>query len=167
MTEDVLASGGDVICRPWRGAGAKPGLFGKRDFNVNIRDRTITCPAGEVEHFEPGEVVNFDPEACGPCPLRARCTQAATGNGRSVTMGDDEALQKRLRSRLASRHGRQGLRERVGVEHRLAHLANRQGPRARYFGTRGNIFDLRRLASVQNLEVIARHQCERLSLHAA
>ena len=158
MTEDVLASGGDVVCRPWRGASAKLGLFGKRDFKVNIRDGTITCPAGEVEPFEPGAVVHFDPDACGPCKLRSSCTQAASGKGRSVTMGDDERLQKRLRSRLQSRAGRAGLRERVGVEHRLAHLANRQGPKARYRGTRRNLFDLRRLAVVQNLEVAARSQ---------
>ncbi|NOJ81180.1 IS1182 family transposase [Myxococcus xanthus] len=157
MTEDVLTSGGDVVCRPWRGVSAKPGLFGKRDFKVNIRDGTLTCPAGEVEPFEPGAVVQFDPEACGPCKLRASCTQAASGRGRSVTMGDDERLQKRLRSRLQSRAGRAQLRERVGVEHRLAHLANRQGPKARYRGTRRNLFDLRRLAAVQNLEVAARY----------
>ncbi|WNZ64958.1 IS1182 family transposase [Myxococcus sp. MxC21-1] len=157
MTEDVLTSGGDVVCRPWRGVSAKPGLFGKRDFKVNIRDGTLTCPAGEVEPFEPGAVVQFDPEACGPCKLRASCTQAASGRGRSVTMGDDERLQKRLRSRLQSRAGRAQLRERVGVEHRLAHLANRQGPKARYRGTRRNLFDLRRLPAVQNLEVAARY----------
>ncbi|RKG88162.1 IS1182 family transposase [Corallococcus sp. CA053C] len=158
MTEDVLASGGDIVCRPWRGVSAKPGLFGKRDFKVNIRDGTLTCPAGEVEPFEPGAVVHFDPEACGPCKLRSSCTQAASGRGRSVTMGDDERLQKRLRSRLQSRAGRAQLRERVGVEHCLAHLANRQGPKARYRGTRRNLFDLRRLAVVQNLEVTARYQ---------
>lgn len=156
LTQDVVASGGEIVCRPWRGAGAKPGLFGKRDFKVNARESTITCPAGEVEPFEPGGVVHFDPEACGPCKLRPKCTQAATGRGRSVTMGDDEPLQKRLRSRLHSRAGREQLRERVGVEHGLAHLANRQGDKARYIGTRNNLFDLRRLSSVQNLEVIAR-----------
>jgi hypothetical protein len=167
MTEDVLASGGDVVCRPWRGVGAKPGLFGKCDFKVNVRDGTITCPAGEVEPFEPGAVVHFDPEACGPCRLRVHCTQAASGKGRTVTMGDDERLQKRLRSRLQSRAGRAELRERVGVEHRLAHLANRQGPKARYRGTRRNVFDLRRLSAIQNLEVLARHHRSRGALRAA
>ena len=157
LTADVLASGGDVVSRPWRGASVKAGLFGKRDFNVNVRDGTITCPAGEVEPFEPGAVVHFDPEACGPCKLRPKCTQAATGRGRTVTMGDDEPLQKRLRSRLHSRAGREQLRERVGVEHCLAHLSNRQGPKARYIGTRRNLFALRSLSSVQNLEVAARH----------
>ncbi|HJW76266.1 MAG TPA: IS1182 family transposase [Thermoleophilia bacterium] len=156
LTEEVTKRGGRVVCKPWRGAGAKPGLFGKRDFKVNVRDGTITCPAGEVEPFEPGSVVHFDPEACGPCRLRATCTQAATGKGRSVTMGDDERLQKKLRALQHTRTGREALRERVGVEHRLAHLANRQGPRARYCGTRKNAFDLRRLSAVQNLETILR-----------
>ena len=158
MSEDVTGSGGLIICKPWRGAGVKPGLFGKRDFKVNVRDGTITCPAGEVEPFEPGSVVHFDPEACGPCAQRANCTQAASGKGRSVTMGDDEGLQKKLRKLQNTRAGREDLRERVAVEHRLAHLANRQGPKARYIGTRRNVFDLRRLSAVQNLECIARHE---------
>lgn len=156
LTEAVSLRGGLIVCKPWRGAGAKPGLFGKRDFKVNVRDGTITCPSGEVEPFEPGAVVHFDPEACGPCRLRVNCTQAASGKGRSVTMGDDERLQKKLRTLQQSRSGREALRERVGVEHRLAHLANRQGPKARYRGTRRNTFDLRRLSAVQNLETVAR-----------
>ena len=160
LTENVTERGGRVVCKPWRGAGSKPGLFGKRDFNVNVRDGTITCPAGEVEPFEPGAVVHFDPEACGPCPLRANCTEAATGKGRSITMGDNEPLQKKLRVLQHTRAGREDLRERVGVEHRLAHLANRQGPRVRYLGTRKNLADLRCLSVVQNLETIARRSAD-------
>jgi len=165
LTDDVGRRGGLIICKPWRGAGVKPGLFGKRDFKVNVRDGTITCPAGEVEPFEPGAVVHFDPEACGPCARRTDCTQAASGKGRTVTMGDDERLQQKLRTLQRTRPGRQALRERVGVEHGLAHLANRQGPKARYRGTRRNTFDLRRLSAIQNLECIARR--ERGALRAA
>jgi hypothetical protein len=156
LVEQVVERGGEVVCKPWKGNNARPGLFGKKDFHINIRQGTITCPAGQVEPFEPGQVVEFDPEACGPCPLRAQCTQAASGRGRTVSMGDNEALQKKLRELQESRSGRAKLRERVGVEHRLAHLSNRQGPRARYLGARKNTFDLRRLAAVQNLETISR-----------
>jgi hypothetical protein len=113
-----------------------------------------------VEPFEPGAVVHFDPEACGPCPLRANCTEAATGKGRSITMGDNEPLQKKLRVLQHTRAGREDLRERVGVEHRLAHLANRQSPRARSLGTRKNLADLRCLSVVQNLETIARRSAD-------
>jgi hypothetical protein len=71
-------------------------------------------------------------------------------------MGDDEPLQQKLRRLQSTRPGREKLRERIPVEHRLAHISNRQGPRARYRGTRRNNFDLRRLAALQNLETIAR-----------
>ncbi len=160
LTEDVSKSGGTIICRPWGGKSKKPDLFGKRDFKVNVRDGTLTCPAGQIEAFTPGGVVHFDPEACGPCSMRANCTQAASGKGRTVTMGDDERLQKKLRTLQNTRAGRAALRERVGVEHRLAHLANRQGTKARYRGTRNNVFDLLRISTIQNLETLARHQRE-------
>jgi len=43
----------------------------------------------------------------------------------------------------------------VRVEHRLAHIASRQGPRARYRGARKNAFDLRGVAARQNLEPVS------------
>jgi hypothetical protein len=147
-----------VVCRPWRGNNGKTGLFGKKDFKINVRDGTITCPAGQVEPFELAQEVEFDPDVCGACKLRTKCTKAASGRGRTVMMREDEALQKRLRQLQQSRAGRVKLRERVGVEHTLAHLANRQGPRARYRGLRKNLFDLRRMAVLQNLETVARRE---------
>ncbi len=160
LTENTIGRGGKVVCKPWKGSNANADLFGKRDFTINVREETITCPAGQVESFEPGQVVEFDPEQCGPCQLRARCTRAASGKGRTVTMGDDEALQKQLRKLQTTRAGREKLRERIPVEHKLAHIANRQGPRARLRGTRRNVYDLRRLAVLQNLETISRRIAE-------
>ncbi len=43
----------------------------------------------------------------------------------------------------------------VTVEHRLAHIGQWQGERARYLGIRKNLFDLRRMAVVHNLHVMA------------
>jgi hypothetical protein len=48
--------------------------------------------------------------------------------------------------------GREKLRECVVVEHKLAHIAQRQGRRARHFGIRANLYDLRRASAIQNLE---------------
>ena len=47
-------------------------------------------------------------------------------------------------------------RERVAVEHSLAHIGHWQGDRARYCGERKNLFDVRRAAVVHNLHIIAR-----------
>ncbi len=156
LVANVQSEGGEIVCKPWHVRNTRPELFKKTDFNLNMRDMTITCPAGHVEAFEPGQVVEFDPEVCGPCPLRNKCTHSASGKGRSVSIGEDERLQKKLRARLASKAGRLQLRERVGVEHRLAHIAARQGRRARYCGVTKNVFDLRRIAAIQNLETIQR-----------
>lgn len=157
LVDDVLAAKGEILCKPWSGRNTRnPGLFGKADFKFNMRDMTVTCPAGQVEHFEEGMQVHFDPEACGPCPLRTECTTSASGRGRSLRVADDEKLQQRLRKTAATRKGRQRLRTRTGIEHRLAHISARKGPKARYFGARDNLYDLRRAATIQNLETIQR-----------
>jgi Transposase DDE domain/Transposase domain (DUF772) len=155
----VLSRGGAVFSKPWGQRALKPGLFSKSDFHIDLRAGTITCPAGEVESFEPGETVHFDPEVCGACPLRANCTQAAAGKGRSVSVAEDEALQQTFRKLQRTATGRAVLRTRVAVEHALAHIAARKGNRARYLGTRTNLFDLRRAAAIQNLEAL--HRVER------
>jgi CRP-like cAMP-binding protein len=67
-------------------------------------------------------------------------------------------MQQRLRKLVSTSSGRAKLRDRVHVEHRLAHLARKQGPKARYIGCRKNVFDLRRHAAVLNLEVIQRKE---------
>jgi len=155
LAAQVLSDKGDVIAKPWR-AQNRPNLFTKADFKLNLRDYTITCPAGQVEHFEPGDVVEFDPEVCGSCPLRSQCTHSASGKGRTIQIAEDEQLQQRLRKLQATKAGRAHLRQRTGVEHCLSHIAARQGPRARYRGIRRNLFDLRRIAAIQNLETIHR-----------
>jgi hypothetical protein len=154
LASEVFARGGEVLCKPW--VSRNGSRFRKSDFTINMRSRTITCPAGQVESFAPGDIIEFNPTACERCPLRAKCTSAAPGYGRTVTIADDEQLQHRLRKLTASPKGRERLRERVKVEHALAHLSRKQGRRARYLGIRKNLFDLRRHAAVVNLEAIHR-----------
>jgi hypothetical protein len=150
----VRKAGGTVICRPW--GLAQREVFSKQDFHFNLRDKTITCPGGHTETFRLGTVVEFPAAQCDRCPLRAQCTTAALGRGRTVSIGEDEPFQHRLRQRAATRAGRAQLRQRVEVEHRLAHLGARQGRRARYKGVRKNLFDVRRTAAVLNLETMQR-----------
>lgn len=156
VVDDVFSSGGKVFAKPWALRPHRPGLFSKGDFKIDLRAKTITCPAGEVESFEPGDTVEFDPEACGACPLRANCTQSASGNGRTVSIAADEARQRKYRKLQQTGPGRATLRKRTAVEHALAHIAARKGNRARYVGVRKNLFDLRRAAAIQNLEGLHR-----------
>jgi hypothetical protein len=161
VVEQVLEKGGEVLCKPWASKNGE--LFSKSAFKVDMRNRTLTCPAGQTERFTLGSVVEFDARQCAQCPLRAQCTTAAPGHGRTISIAEDERLQHRLRKLVKTAAGRQRLKERVGVEHRLAHVARRQGPRARYRGVRKNTFDLRRAAAIQNIESWQRHMERRAS----
>jgi Transposase DDE domain/Transposase domain (DUF772) len=142
-----------VYCKAWRVRNTG-GRFAKDQFSLDFAAGQLTCPAGVSMPFAPGTTVRFPKDACAACPLRTRCT--ASSNGRSVAIHPDEALLAELRQRQQDPDGRAKLRERVAVEHTLAHVGHWQGRRARYLGTRKNLFDLRRVAVVHNLHVIAR-----------
>ena len=151
---EIEAAGGRIICKPWRSRNG--GLFVKDDFNLNLRDHTITCPADVTMPVVLGKTTKFPATDCDPCTLRKSCTSAGKGTGRTVSISADEPLQQRMRSLAQTKAGRQKFRERVVVEHSLAHIGYRQGSRARYRGTRKNTFDLRRAAIIQNLEITQR-----------
>jgi len=70
--------------------------------------------------FQPGGIVHFPNETCAQCPLKAQCTTSA--KGRSVSIHPGEALLIELRERQLTSQGRAKLRERVAVEHTLAHI---------------------------------------------
>jgi hypothetical protein len=153
--QQLEREGAEIVCKPWKTK--KADLFSKEDFDLDLRSKTITCPVGQTEAIEFGKMVQFDADVCDVCPVRKKCTTAAPGSGRTVNILEDERLQKRLRTMSASKSGRQRFRERVPVEHRLAHIGQRQGRRARYVGTRKNLYDLRRAAIIQNLESVQRN----------
>ena len=150
---DVLSRAGEVVAKPW--AMPNKGLFTKSDFKIDVVSQTVTCPGGQRISFDFGSSVNFDVDTCSACPLRSKCTTAKQG-GRTLQIAHNEDLQVELRSRIQEPEGRQRLRERVKVEHRLAHVGRKQGRRGRYFGVRKNLLDLRRAATLVNLEVIHR-----------
>jgi transposase len=142
-----------IFCKAWRVRNTG-GRFAKDQFSIDFAAGRLTCPAGVTMPFAPGRTVRFPKDTCAACPLRERCT--ASRNGRSVSIHPDEELLAELRQRQQTPEGRAQLRERVQVEHALAHVGHWQGRRARYRGTRKNLFDLRRVAVVHNLHIIAR-----------
>ena len=152
----VRGRGSDLVifCKAWRVRNG--GRFAKDQFSIDFAAGRLTCPAGVSMPFQPGSTVRFPKGTCAACPLRERCT--ASSSGRSVSVHPDEELLAELRQRQRQQtpEGRAQLRERVAVEHALAHVGRWQGRRARYNGTRKNLFDLRRVAVVHNLHVIAR-----------
>src|SRR6266851_1782171 len=141
-----------IYCKAWPVRNGN--RFPKTAFHLDWQQEVLRCPEGVQMPFTPGGVVHFPAPTCAACPLRERCTTSP--RGRSVTIHPDERLLGELRQRQLTPLGRAKLRERVAVEHTLAHVGHWQGERARYRGLRKNLFDLRRCAVVHNLHVVAR-----------
>jgi IS5 family transposase len=141
-----------IACKAWPVHNGEH--FPKTAFVLDWEQQTIRCPNDVVLPLRVGGTIHFPAATCTTCPLQARCTSSATG--RSVSIHPDERLLAELRQRQLTPAGRAQLRERVAVEHDLAHIGHWQGARARYRGLRKNRFELRRCAVVHNLHVIAR-----------
>jgi hypothetical protein len=142
-----------IVAKPW--VHSNGGRFTKLAFRIDLDAGQVTCPKNNVAKIRHGQA-RFSAADCDACPARAKCTIAALGRGRSVHIHDDEAFHEELRKRQRTSEGRAELRERVAVEHTLAHVCRRQGPRARYVGRRKNLYDLRRIAAVENLIIADR-----------
>lgn len=141
-----------IFCKSWPVRNF--GRFDKNAFVFDWDHHLISCPNQVSIPFELGKVVHFPQHECAICPKRESCTNSQ--KGRSVSIHSDESLMQELRARQSTAIGRAQLRQRTTVEHALAHIGHWQGNRARYIGLRKNLFDLRRVAVVHNLHVIAR-----------
>ncbi len=153
-TADLYEQGERIVAKPWSSS-PKEGCFGKERFQIDLSLQKVVCPAGQEAPIR-SRRAEFAPSVCATCSLRAQCTTAAQGRGRTVVIHAQEAMLLDLRRRQQTPQGRAELRERVAVEHGLARVCRIQGPRARYLGVRKNEFDLRRTACIVNLHAAAR-----------
>jgi hypothetical protein len=144
-TTELHEAGAKIYCRPWR-SGPRD-RFAKEVFRIDLERSVVTCPAGVSTPIR-GSTAQFG-KACAHCALRPQCTTAASG--RSVHIHPQEKLLIELRAARSTPGGRARLRERVHVEHSLAHVCARQGRRARYVGVDNNLFDLCRYVVIENL----------------
>jgi hypothetical protein len=129
--------------------------FPKHAFTIRLAEQIVECPAQQTAPIVPGRAtVQFAADTCRACRLHDACTTAA--GGRSITLHPQEALLQELRTTMRTPEGRADLRHRTTVEHTLARLDRIQGKKARYKGARKNTLDLRRCATVVNLQSLAR-----------
>jgi DDE family transposase len=149
------AQGVYILARPWPQGGP---LFTKHDFTLDCAGMQGTGPGGQSVPMSRGQPAQFPAAACDVCALRTPCTKAARGQGRSLSIREDEPFQQKLRTKMQTQRGRAALRKRTAVEPAIAHHLAHQGRRARYRGLRKNQFDGRRPAAVSNLQVAAHYE---------
>lgn len=151
-TSELFLQGKKIIAKPW--SPATHGKYGKKDFVIDLQNSVVTCPVGNQQRItgKPGSLMaKFSAKICSVCPIKNKCSDSKTG--RVIQIHDKEKMLQALKYYVESPEGRQEARERVKVEHALASICNRKGPRARYIGLRLNEYDLNRTAMVTNLHV--------------
>jgi hypothetical protein len=129
------------------------GLFPKRAFVIDLEQETVTCPGGQTatrfSQDQKGRKTFHFGAVCQDCALRAHCTTAT--EGRTLQVHAQEALLRAARAAQETPGGRERLRARVVVEHRLARLGQLGAGQARYRGREKTGFQLLVLATIANL----------------
>ena len=157
--EDMEQRGVDVLAHVPDGEVSEERV-GKREFQIDLTARTVTCPDGHVvaipERARKGgeRVVNFGAARCNSCPLKSRCAPYA--GGRKLTIARREDLLQAGRAALQDENTEEHLRRtRPRVERLIGLLANRYGARKnRYFGSAKGRLQANWAAALVNLNPI-------------
>ena len=132
--------------------------FPKSEFAIDLEKREVRCPAGQTtnDYRSAGEArggrLVFAAALCAACVLRSQCVR---GKGpRTIAIQAEEDLQQRARSHNRTEAGRQSLRERVVVEHRIARLVQLGIRKSRYFGRTKTCLQVVMAAVAANLSLV-------------
>ena len=140
-------------------ASSNGACFPKREFAIDLEEMEGRCPAGQTTNDyrsagegQGGRLV-FAAATCQSCSLRSPCMR---GKGpRTLAIQAEEDLQQRARVHNQSAAGRQSLRQRVVVEHRIARLVQLGIRQSRYFGRTKTCLQVMMAAVVANLSLVA------------
>jgi cell division FtsZ-interacting protein ZapD len=145
----------------------RTGKFTKEDFQIDLKNDRVVCPAGNVccdfslvstnsrwtGKKEKRKRFTFEAKTCSLCPLRAQCV---TGSApRSITLHPQEQLLREARQFQRTAAFRKAYSVRIVVEHRIARLVQLGIRKSRYFGRRKTLFQVLMAATVANLTLIA------------
>jgi hypothetical protein len=138
--------------------------FSKSAFEIDLDQMEVRCPAGQStrDYRSAGEGRGgqflFPQASCQACSLRSQCVR---GQGpRSISIQAEERLQQQARAHNQTEVGRESLRERVVVEHRIARLVGLGIRQSRYFGKKKTRWQVVMAAVVANLSLVVGY-CQR------
>jgi hypothetical protein len=138
--------------------------FPKSEFVIDLEKQEVRCPAGQTTREYHGRGKGrggrfvFATATCAACSLGGQCVR---GKGpRTVTIQAEEGLQQQARVHNQTAVGRQRLRERVVVEHRIARLVQLGIRKSRYFGRKKTCLQVVMAAVAANVSLVAGY-CQR------
>ena len=160
----------EVVAKLPTSAGGNGEQFDKTDFEVDLEEGKVTCPAGQTtershqarDHKDrPVQRFQFDGDVCAECPLRSECTSAK--NGRTITLHYREEKLQEVRAYNETEEFEERYRQRPKVERKLSELLRLCGLRVgRYFGQKKTELQALLAATVANLKRAGTQLIERL-----
>ena len=160
----------EVVAKLPTSAGGNGEQFDKTDFEVDVEEGKVTCPAGQTtershrarDHKDrPVQRFQFDGDVCAECPLRSECTSAK--NGRTITLHYREEKLQEIRAYNETEEFDQRYRQRPKIERKLSELLRLCGLRVgRYLGRKKTELQALLAATVANLKRAGTRLIERL-----
>jgi len=151
---DAYEKGTKILSKPF--PYPRTGRLDKSEFTIDLSAGTVSCPADQTARIVNSRA-KYPLKVCNACSLREQCRPPNTRNGRVILIHEHEELMQQLHAGVRDPARRQQLRERVKIEHSLAHICAQQGPRARYRTVKMNNYDMHRYATIKNLFALKRH----------
>jgi hypothetical protein len=135
------------------------GRFPKTDFWIDLKARSVTCPAGHTTTMSrstkdhkgrPATMYLFGKDLCAACPLRDSCIGGK--GGRTILVGKHEARIQAARAAQQEPETKALLRRRPKVERKIDHLQDLGMRKARYRGRRKTKLQALLAATVANFK---------------
>ncbi len=137
---ELEAGGHQPVIKPWS-VPKNPRLghdqFVRDDFVFDYDARTVTCPNGVTKHISVNGYATFGVK-CRGCPVRHRCTAAASGKTVHVTKHDRLLAANRQGWRDNEQLVADYKQHRPHVERGVAHLVANNHRRVRFRGVEAN-----------------------------
>ena len=141
--------------------------FTLEDFTINVKENTLTCPAGATSN--PGSYsqekettrYRFRANDCRQCPLLDRCMNKPPQTiGRTVSRSDYHAEHQQAKEKTATAAYQATRKEHPKVERKLGEVMNRHGGRhAHYFGRTKVLIQETMAGMATNVKRVVRLTC--------
>ncbi|MEA1973921.1 MAG: transposase, partial [Bacillota bacterium] len=109
-------------------------LFTKEDFDINLEEMKVTCPAGNVKEIkkEGKSIVKFPKKVCDNCPKKKECTKSKSR--RSISINEYEKRLEEQRERQKTDEFKVEYNSRSNGERTIYTMTSRGGRLARFIG---------------------------------
>ena len=130
------------------------GHFTKDEFQIDLENKTIRCPANYTIELKKAGSHKFSAAICNKCALLSQCTSST--NGRVVVIHEHEAILQKARLEQETPEFKEEYRLRPRVERVIENQTSNGAREARYYGKQKTGFQLMVHAVIHNFRTIAR-----------